>query len=131
MNKNVYININGASLSKCKKLNNRYICQETEPNRPLNEYAECEVKLAAKISIRDWSQCEIRLVKLDTIFWARLSSPNSWVFSTKGRDEITISFKRSAHVNINIEGLGMLNLPTGSKTDSCARNRHKFYGTGI
>ena len=112
-NKNVYININGESLSKCKKLNNRYICQETEPSRPLNEYAECEVKLSAKIGIRDWSHCEIRLIKLDTTFWARLSTPNSWVFSTKGRDEITINCKPSADVNINIEGLGMLKLPTG------------------
>ena len=113
LNKNAYININGESLSKCKKLNNRYICQETEPSRPLNEYAECEVKLAAKIGIRDWSQCEIRLVKLDTTFCTRLSSPNSWVFSTKGRDELTISCKRSADLNINIEGLDMLKLPIG------------------
>ena len=59
-------------------------------------------------------------MKLDTTLWARLNSPNNWVFSTKGRDEITISCKRSADVNIKIEGLGTLKLPSGcaARSDS-------------
>ena len=78
------------ALGNFKNLNKNYISQETEPDQILNERAGCEVKLAANIPIKNFSQCEIKIIELDTTFWARLNNPNTWVFSAKGQDKMVV-----------------------------------------
>ena len=71
------MSIDSKSLDNCKKLNKGYICQETEPDQTLDERAACEIKLAANMPIRNFSQCEVKIIELDTTFWARLNNPNT------------------------------------------------------
>ena len=108
------------ALDNCKNLNKKYICQETEPDQILNERAGCEVKLAANIPIQNFSQCEIKIIELDTTFCARLNNPNTWIFSAKGQEKMVVNYKRVADLNLYIKGSGILTLPAGcvARSDS-------------
>ena len=107
-------------LGNCKNLNKNYICQETEPDQILNERAGYEVKLAANIPIQNFSQCKIKIIELDTTFWARLNNPNTWVYSAKGQEKMVVNCKRATDVNLDIKGSGILTLPAGrvARSDS-------------
>ena len=111
ISKNTYINMDPKALGNCKKLNKSYICPETDPDQILNARAGCEVKLAANIPIQNFSQCEIKIIELDTTFWARLNNPNTWVFSAKGQEKMVVNCERAADVNLDIKGSGILTLP--------------------
>ena len=125
------------ALGNCKKLNKSYICRETEPDQILNERARCEVKLAANILIQNFSKCEIKIIELDTTFWARLNNPNTWVYSGKGQEKMVVNCKRAADVNLDIKGSGILTLPTGcvarsdSEISSCPGDRNESHDSNI
>ena len=76
--------------------------------------------MAANIQIQNFSQCEIKIIELDTTFWARLNNPNAWVFSAKGQEKMVVNCKRAAGVNLDIKGSGILTLPAGcvARSDS-------------
>jgi hypothetical protein len=35
--------------------------------------------------------CDIRITKMDTTFWKKLHTPNTWIYSTIKEEEITVS----------------------------------------
>ena len=94
-----------------KNLNKSNICREAEPYQILNERAGCDVKLTANIPIQNYSQCEIKIIELDTTFWERLNNPNTWGFSAKKQEKMVINCKRGADVNLDIKSSGILSLP--------------------
>ena len=108
-----YINIRPETLSRCKQVRESYICQNTEPERTITEQVTCEITIATGLRIPNLATCDVRVVKLETTFWARTSSANSWMFSTNKKDKLTVTCPRVAEKVIVIQGVELLELAAG------------------
>ena len=55
--------------------------------------------------IHDLSLCDIRMIKLSVMFWARTSSPNTWAFSAGKKNKLLINCARAADQVVSVQGV--------------------------
>ena len=90
-----YINIRPEALLRCKQARALCICQNTEPEQKVTEQVTCAIIIATGLRISDLATCDVRVVKLKTTLWARMSSTN-WMLSTKKKDKLKVTCPRAA-----------------------------------
>ena len=73
------------------------------------------------------NKCKIKIIKLATAFWTRLSTNNEWFFSTNNEHQILTKCKQLSDRILRIKGSGILRLPAGcsAKSDDMRLTAHR------
>ena len=105
-----YLTFNQESLKECKILNGIYICLNVGIIKKINENIPCELQFLINKKNIDFSTCNIKLIKLNTSFWTRLSGHNEYAFSTNKLQNITINCNNLTQT-LQLNNVGILKMP--------------------
>ena len=120
---NTYLTFNSDSLKECKILNGIYICLYIGITKIMNDIIPCEVEILTNKKGIDFSKCNLKLIKLNTNFYTRLSENNAWAFFINGLENMTIdchNYNRTLQLN----KIGVLKIPFG-----CHAHNNEIYLT--
>lgn len=96
------------SLDSCHKSKTKYVCNKNKILEPTGSNPICEVDILLNFKVN--SNCNTRIVSLESPMWTKLEEPNSWLYVSPKPKEITISCKNFNVVDLLINGTGLLNV---------------------
>ena len=105
-----YLTFSSESLKECKLLNGIYICLNVGIIKKINENIPCELQFLIDKQNIDFSSCNIKLIRLNTSYWTRLSGYNEWAFSANKLQNITINCNNITQT-LQLNNTGVLKIP--------------------
>ena len=74
-----YIQLSKQDLSKCKTINDQYLCTSNHPIFKAIPYGPCEVQLYTKLTKKP-NNCKIRFMTLNQTILIELQQPGAWIY---------------------------------------------------
>jgi hypothetical protein len=79
----------------------------------IKRYSPCEVNIIMGKGTDKLQNCSIRITKMETTFWKKLHTPNTWIYSTVKEEEITVGYTHEIYSADTINGTGIITLQPG------------------
>ncbi|XP_043496400.1 uncharacterized protein LOC122520375 [Polistes fuscatus] len=117
--KQEFTTITEEELSKCKKLENRFMCVKFNPTFNSQLKSICEAKLFLLTSSEVPKNCDVRIVNFQYNMWHKLQNKNSWLYITKIPTTVTIACNNSENpIDTIINQSGILTMKSNCKVYS-------------
>jgi hypothetical protein len=70
----------------------------------IKRYSPCKVNIIMGKETDELQHCDIRITKMETNFWKKLHTPNTWIYSTVKEEEITVGCTHKMYSTDTING---------------------------
>lgn len=105
------------SLEKCKNTNSQnYVCEIVKV-LPTSENPSCESELLSKVITKIPTQCKTEFIRGNLDIWKPLQN-NKWIFIQTTLSKLSIDCLNSELTEINVIGIGIVEIPTNCKAFS-------------
>lgn len=108
-----YLGITTEELSRCKRINDKIICDFSKPFKKINMLPSCESQMLLNPSIKSLELCELRLSRHLRPYWSKLETQNSWLYSVPVTERLQINCMGIHSETILLKGIGILQLKPG------------------
>jgi hypothetical protein len=100
-------------LKDCKRTKKILICTKIGIKNRIKKYSPCEVNIIMGKRTDELQHCDIRITKMETTFWKKLHTPNTWIYSTAKEKEIMVGYTHEKYSTDTINGTGVITLQPG------------------
>jgi len=109
-----YMTMTKENLDECINIYNTYLCEPQSPTYVINIKSPCEIQTYTHIS-KNTNTCNKRYINSNQTIWIKLSTPNSWLYSTPIEQQISIQCKNKQKTTAIIKRTGRITLEENCK----------------